>query len=51
MNIGNITNIKSPITNKKLYTQTFHPVFFVLLTKKYFEVFPKHNGFGFISEL
>ena len=27
-----------------------NPVFFLLLTVKPLETFPKHNGYGFISE-
>ena len=49
MNIGNITKIKRPIirhcTRKHLIL-----FFFVLLKEKSFEIFPKHNRFGFISD-
>ena len=51
MKIGNITNIKSPINSKKKYTHThFILFFFQLLTQKSFEIFPRHNGYGFMSE-
>ena len=33
-----------------MYTHPFYPVFFQLLTQKSFEIFPKDNGYGFMSE-
>ena len=35
---------------EKLWTYPFNPVFIILLTENSFEVSPKHNGYGFISE-
>ena len=49
MNIGNITNIKSLIINrKKLYTHTCNAVFFMLLSETSPEIFPEHKESFFI---
>ena len=53
MNIGNITKVKRPIIRhctRKHLILFFVFVFFVLLKEKSFEIFPKHNRFGFISD-
>ena len=53
MNIDNITNIKSIIIKKKIthtHTYLFNPVVFMLLTTKYSQKFPKHNGYFFNSK-
>ena len=50
MNINNITTINNIIINRKIVHVIFNPVFFILLAVKSFEIFPKHNGYGFISE-
>ena len=53
MNIGNITGIKSVITNRK----TMFPFkkkkknVSMLLTVKSLEIFPKHNRYGLYLEL
>ena len=39
MNIDNITHVNSIIINRKI-VYLFNP----------FEIFPKHNGYGFVSE-
>ena len=31
----------------KVYWHPFNPIFLILLTKNSFEIFPKHNGYGF----
>ena len=35
---------------EKSYTYPFNPAFFMLSTGKSFEILPKHNGCGFVSE-
>ena len=37
-------------STEKSYTYLFNPVFFLLSAVKYFELLPKHNRYGFISE-
>ena len=49
MNIDNITSINNVIINGKIVD--IHLMLFFSLAVKSFEVFPKHNGYGFISEL
>ena len=51
MNIDNITNINNIIINRIIVHVSIKYCFFKLLTAKSFEVFPKRNGYGFISEL
>ena len=45
MNIDKITHINGIIINRKILHVSilFNPVFFMLLTVKSFEKFPKHN--------
>ena len=43
MNIDNVTSINNILIN-------VNPVFFMLLAVKSFEIFPKHNGHGFIPD-
>ena len=50
MNIDSITSIKNIIINGKVVDMLFNPAFFMLLGEKFFEIFPKHNGYCFISE-
>ena len=52
MDINNITSIKSPTSAEKSLTHSFNTVFFffILLAKKFPEIFPKHKEFFFISE-
>ena len=45
-----IISINNIIINRKICTYLFNPFFFVLLIVKSFEMLPKHNGYGFISE-
>ena len=49
MNAYNITGNNSIIINKKSYTNPFNPGLFMLSTATFFEIFSKHNGYGFIS--
>ena len=35
---------------KSPFTYPFSPVFFMLSTVRSFGIFPRHNGYGFISE-
>ena len=50
MNI-NILLISIPLqSTEKLYTYPFNFGFIELLNVKSFEIFPKHNGYGFISK-
>ena len=37
-------------STEKILKTPFNPVFFILLIVKVFEMLPKHNGYGFISE-
>ena len=51
MNNDNITSINNTIINRKIIAiYPFNSVFFMLLAVKLFGIFPKHNGYGFISE-
>ena len=49
MNVYNITDIHSLISNRKIMQGSLEPVFF-LSTVKPFAILLKHNGYGFISE-
>ena len=48
--IFNITNINNPITNNKIVEFSIQPSFFHVIGCKSFEIFPKHNGYDFVSE-
>ena len=51
MNINNITNINDTIIRRKIikpYMYPFDP--FYVIDFKSFAIFPKYNGFGFVSE-
>ena len=50
MNIDNITITNNIIINRKIVHISIQCCLFMLLTVKSFEIFPKHNGFGLISE-
>ena len=50
-NIINIININIIINQQKKRARIYLILFFMLLTAKSFDIFPKRNGYGFISEL
>ena len=49
MNI-NIVTIINNITINRETIHAFHLILFFFSCAKSFEIFPKHNGYGFISE-
>ena len=55
MNIDNATSIIN-ITNKgkmidiSIYPSSFFSFVFILSVAEYFEIFPKHNEYGLVSE-
>ena len=50
MNIDNIAGINNILMNIKFLGISFYTCFFISLPVKPFEIFPKHNGFDFISD-
>ena len=50
MNIDNITGIINIIINRKFVDIFIYFCFFMLLAVKFFKLFPKHEGYYFISE-
>ena len=51
MNIDKIANINSITINRKIVHVPISSCYFMLLTKHSFEMFPKHNEYGFILNL
>ena len=48
MNIDNITSINNIIINGKIVNiSIYYCFFFMLLSVNFFEMFPKHNRYGF----
>ena len=50
VNIFNITDINSLITNRKILDLFIHSSFFYVINSIFFQIFLKHNGCDFISE-
>ena len=50
MNAFNIVNISNIIIYTKIIDITSKSIFFILAVDQSFEIFPKHNGLGAISE-
>ena len=50
MNIFNATDISSLITNREILQQSLKISFFMLSNVKSFEIFSKHNEYGFTSK-
>ena len=50
MNIDNIAGINNILMNITFLGISCCTCFFILLAVKSFEIFPKHNGFDFISD-
>ena len=49
MNIFNTANINNIMTDRDIVYISLKPSFFVSLTVRSFEIFPKHNGYGLLS--